>query len=88
MSWRDRSVSGLSFASRSIAAVVETLKHHSADRRPALALVHTGTQTVSYAAPALVVEYFTPDPAVFTASAPVTEYVASALVTEYVHPQP
>ena len=33
-----------------------------------------------------MVEYITPDPAVFTASAPVTEYVASALVTEYVAP--
>ena len=61
-----------------------TVSHHSwhiAGRADA------GTQTtVTYAAPAPVDEYITPDPAVFTPLAPVNEYVTSGPVIEHVAP--
>ena len=62
-----------------------TMSHHSWQSRASV-----GVQTDE--APAPVAEYIvpapTPDPAVYTASAPVNEYVASSYVIEYVAPAP
>ena len=69
--------------------MVENLKHHSADRRLAPALVHTRAQTdVEYVYQFFVVEYITPAPAentvataVHAAPAPVNEHVTLPAAT-------